>query len=248
MSSVTARAPAKVNLELAVGGPRLDGYHDLATAYHAISLYDEVIASDSDELTVSMSAGTGIPVDDVPEDESNLAAAAALALARYVGREARVALHITKGIPVAGGMAGGSADAAAALVACDALWGTGLSRAELAELATGLGSDVPFSMLGGTAMGTGRGEVLAPVLARGRFEWVAALAEDGLSTPAVYRELDRLRGDSAVPEPRVSDELMAALRAGDADELGRAMRSDLQDAACALRPVLRQTLDTGREA
>ncbi|HEX7187439.1 MAG TPA: 4-(cytidine 5'-diphospho)-2-C-methyl-D-erythritol kinase [Actinomycetes bacterium] len=248
MSSVTARAPAKVNLELAVGGPRLDGYHDLATAYHAISLYDEVIASDSDELTVSMSAGTGIPVDDVPEDESNLAAAAALALARYVGREARVALHITKGIPVAGGMAGGSADAAAALVACDALWGTGLSRAELAELATGLGSDVPFSLLGGTAMGTGRGEVLAPVLARGRFEWVAALAEDGLSTPAVYRELDRLRGGRAVPEPRVSDGLMAALRAGDADELGRAMRNDLQDAACALRPVLRQTLDTGREA
>jgi len=159
-----------------------------------------------------------------------------------------VALHITKGIPVAGGMAGGSADAAAALVACDALWGTGLSRAELAELAVGLGSDVPFSLLGGTAMGTGRGEVLAPVLARGRFEWVAALAEDGLSTPAVYRELDRLRGGRAVPEPRVSDGLMAALRAGDADELGRAMRNDLQDAACALRPVLRQTLDTGREA
>ena len=235
MSSVIARAPAKVNLELSVGPLRRDGYHDVATAYHAISLYDEVIATHSDGLAVSVSAATGVPVEDVPQDPSNLAAAAAMALARHVGRAPDVALHITKGIPVAGGMAGGSADAAAALVACDALWGTGLSRTELTAIGARLGSDVPFSLLGGTAMGTGRGEVLAPVLARGTFQWVVALADGGLSTPAVYAECDRLRGDAEVPEPRVSDELMAALRAGDSDALGASMHNDLQEAACSLR-------------
>jgi len=248
MPSVTVRAPAKINLDLAVGPLRSDGFHDVATAYHAVSLYDEVIATESDGLVVSVSAGTGVPVEDVPQDPSNLAAAAAMALARHVGRAPDVALHITKGIPVAGGMAGGSADAAAALVACDALWGTALPRAEIAGLAAGLGSDVPFALLGGTAMGTGRGEVLAPVLARGTFQWVVALADGGLSTPAVYAECDRLRGETPVPEPRVGDALMAALRAGDADALGAALRNDLQEAACTLRPRLRQTLETGQEA
>lgn len=248
MSSVIARAPAKINLHLSVGPLRRDGYHDVATAYHAVSLHDEVIASDSEGLAVSVSAGTGVPVGDVPEDPSNLAAAAAMALARHVGRSPDVALHITKGIPVAGGMAGGSADAAAALVACDALWGTGLSRGELSALAAQVGSDVPFSLTGGTAIGTGRGEVLAPVLARGRFQWVAALADGGLSTPDVYAECDRLRDGHQVPEPRVGSDLMAALRAGDADALGAALHNDLEEAACSLRPALRQTLGTGREA
>jgi 4-diphosphocytidyl-2-C-methyl-D-erythritol kinase len=248
MSSVIVRAPAKINLHLSVGPMRRDGYHDVATAYHAVSLHDEVIASDSDGLAVSVSAGTGVPVEDVPQDPSNLAASAAMALARHVGRSPDVALHITKGIPVAGGMAGGSADAAAALVACDALWGTGLSRGELSALGAQVGSDVPFSLTGGTAIGTGRGEVLAPVLARGRFQWVAALADGGLSTPDVYAECDRLREGHEVPEPRVRSDLMAALRAGDADALGAALHNDLEEAACSLRPALRQTLDTGRVA
>jgi 4-diphosphocytidyl-2-C-methyl-D-erythritol kinase len=248
MSSVIVRAPAKINLHLSVGPLRRDGYHDVATAYHAVSLHDEVIASDSDGLAVSVSAGTGVPVEDVPQDPSNLAAAAAMALARHVGRSPDVALHITKGIPVAGGMAGGSADAAAALVACDALWSTGLSRGELSALGAQVGSDVPFSLTGGTAVGTGRGEVLAPVLARGRFQWVAALADGGLSTPEVYAECDRLREGRDLPEPRVGSDLMAALRAGDADALGAALHNDLEEAACSLRPALRQTLGTGRQA
>lgn len=248
MSSVTARAPAKINLELAVGGARRDGFHDVATAYHAISLYDEVTATPADRLAVTVDGATGVPVGDVPLDSTNLAAAAAVALARHVGVDPDVQLHIAKGIPVAGGMAGGSADAAAAIVACDALWQTGLSRAELAHVAARLGSDVPFSLVGGTALGTGRGEVLTPVLARGRFEWVVALADGGLSTPAVYAECDRLRAGQVLPEPRVSDAMMAALRAGDPDQLGPAMRNDLQDAACSLRPALKQTLATGREA
>jgi 4-diphosphocytidyl-2-C-methyl-D-erythritol kinase len=248
MTSVTVRAPAKVNLGLAVGPPRGDGFHDVATAYHAISLHDELVAAASDELTVSVTTADGVAVDDVPQDASNLAVAAALALAERTGVEPLARLHVTKAIPVAGGMAGGSADAAAALVACDALWQTGLPRAELLELAGGLGSDVPFSLVGGTALGTGRGEVLTPVLARGRFEWVVAVADGGLSTPAVYAECDRLRGKARVPEPRVSDALMAALRTGDAEALGAALHNDLQDAACVLRPDLRLTLETGADA
>ncbi|MEO7982164.1 MAG: 4-(cytidine 5'-diphospho)-2-C-methyl-D-erythritol kinase [Sporichthyaceae bacterium] len=248
MTSVTVRAPAKVNLGLAVGAPRPDGFHDVATAYHAISLHDELVAADGDDLTISVTTADGLPLDDVPQDASNLAVAAALALAERAGVEPRARLHLTKAIPVAGGMAGGSADAAAALVACDALWQTGLARTELLEIAGELGSDVPFSLVGGTALGTGRGEVLTPVLARGRFEWVVAVADGGLSTPTVYAECDRLRGDLAVLEPRVSDALMAALRAGDAVALGAALHNDLEDAACSLRPELRETLRTGAQA
>ena len=248
MSSVTVRAPAKINLGLSVGGPRADGFHDVATAYHAISLQDELVAAASEELSIALTTADGIPLDDVPQDRSNLAVAAALALAERAGVEPLVRLHITKSIPVAGGMAGGSADAAAALVACDALWQTGLSRSELAELAAALGSDVPFSLVGGTALGTGRGEVLTPVLARGRFHWVVAIADGGLSTPDVYAECDRLRGGTPVPEPRVADALMAALRTGDADALGAALHNDLQKAACSLRPSLRETLETGTQA
>ena len=248
MSSVTVRAPAKINLGLSVGGPRVDGFHDVATAYHAISLQDELVAAASEELSVAVTTADGIPLDDVPQDRSNLAVAAALALAERARVEPLVRLHITKSIPVAGGMAGGSADAAAALVACDALWQTGLSRSELGELAAALGSDVPFSLVGGTALGTGRGEVLTPVLARGRFHWVVAIADGGLSTPAVYAECDRLRDGIPVPEPRVADALMAALRTGDADALGAALHNDLQDAACSLRPPLRETLQTGAQA
>ena len=248
MPSVTARAPAKVNVGLSVGAPRKDGFHDVATAYHAISLHDELVAAEADELSISVTTSDGEPVDGVPQDRTNLAVAAALALAERAGVEPLVRLHVTKAIPVAGGMAGGSADAAAALVACDALWRTGLSRTELLELAAGLGSDVPFSLVGGTALGTGRGEVLTPVLARGRFEWVVAIADDGLSTPEVYAECDRLREGRVLPDPRVPDGLMAALRSGDADALGAALHNDLQEAACSLRPELRETLETGAEA
>ena len=248
MTSVTVRAPAKVNLGLSVGGLRPDGFHEVATAYHAIALYDELVAASSDELSITVTTADGIPVDDVPQDQSNLAVAAALALADRTGVEPLVRLHVTKSIPVAGGMAGGSADAAAALVACDALWQTSLPRGELLSIAAALGSDVPFALVGGTALGTGRGEVLTPVLARGRFSWVVAVADGGLSTPQVYAECDRLRGGRAPAEPRLPDALLAALRAGDADALGAALHNDLQDAACSLRPELEQTLDTGRQA
>jgi 4-diphosphocytidyl-2-C-methyl-D-erythritol kinase len=248
MSPVSVVAPAKLNLSLAVGGPRPDGYHDLATVYHAVSLFDEITATTGKGMTVTIEAASGIDVDMVPLDETNLAAQAALLLAEQTGQDPDVSLHIRKGIPVAGGLAGGSADAAGALIACDALWGTGLGRSELLALAAHLGSDVPFAVMGGTALGVGRGEHLTPALARGRFEWVFAVAEEGLSTPQVYSECDRLRDGRVLPEPRVSDAMMSALRSGDAVALGQALQNDLQPAACSLRPQLLLTMEVGDDA
>ena len=242
---VTVRVPAKINLELRVGGPRADGFHELATVFHAVSLHDEVVATPAAELAVTVE---GAQAERVPVGEDNLAARAALLLADRTGLSPDVHLHIRKGIPVAGGMAGGSADAAAALLACDVLWHTGLAREELHALAAELGSDVPFALLGGTAIGTGRGERLTPALARGEYHWVAVVADHGLSTPAVYREIDRLRSDRVLPEPRVSDRLMHALRAGDAVALGEALANDLEAAACSLDPELERTLGIGRRA
>jgi len=243
---VTVRAPAKINLELRVGVPRADGFHELATVFHAVSLFDDVTATEREEgITVTVE---GMQADLVPLDGSNLAVRAARLLAERTGIEAGVHLHVHKGIPVAGGMAGGSADAAATLVACDILWRCGLSRDELVTLAGELGSDVPFALLGGTAIGTGRGERLTPALARGDYHWVLAVADHGLSTPAVYAEADRLRAERVLPEPRVSDQLMQALRAGDPAALGRVLVNDLQPAACSLAPTLRRTLTVGRQA
>ncbi len=243
--SVTARAPAKVNLHLGVGPLRLDGFHDLATVFQAVSLYDEVTVSPSDELTVEVEGdGAGA----VPTDASNLAAQAVIALADRVGRKPSVRIVIRKGIPVAGGMAGGSADAAGALIACDALWRTDVGADVMHELASQLGSDVPFCLVGGTALGAGRGERLTTVLGRGTYHWVFAVADGGLSTPAVYGELDRMRGASTVTAPEVPDELLAALRAGDARRLAPLLSNDLQAPALHLKPALRRTLEAGRDA
>ncbi|GGU85882.1 4-diphosphocytidyl-2-C-methyl-D-erythritol kinase [Streptomyces albospinus] len=250
--SVTVRVPAKVNVQLAVGGRRPDGFHDLANVFLAVGLHDEVTVTPADTLTLTC---TGPDADQVPLDESNLAARAALALAARHGREANVHLHIAKDIPVAGGMAGGSADAAAALLACDTLWGTGTSRDELLTLCAELGSDVPFSLVGGAALGRGRGELLEPLAVGGTFHWVFAVADGGLSTPAVYKECDRLRDASGrgattadIPDPEPSPALLDALRTGDATALAAALENDLQAAALSLRPSLAATLAAGTDA
>jgi 4-diphosphocytidyl-2-C-methyl-D-erythritol kinase len=248
MSSVTVRVPGKVNLALSVGAPSLDGYHPIATVFHAVSVHDHVVASGAPGAGVSLTVRGALPgVDSIPTDDTNLAWRAAVALAEHAGVAADVALEIHKGIPVAGGMAGGSADAAATLVACDALWALGTPREALEGLAAQLGSDVPFLLHGGTALGLGRGEQLTPVLARGAFTWVFAVADGALSTPVVYRECDRLRGDRPVPEPRVPDAVLSALGAGDAAELGAALVNDLEAAAVSLRPALSQVLEVGRD-
>lgn len=244
---VVVAAPAKVNLSLRVGPPRADGFHPLATVYQAIGLYDEIVVRPAADRTLSVVAD-GVDVSDVPEDGTNLALRAADALAAHHALDEGVTMTIRKRIPVAGGMAGGSADAAGALVACDALWGTSTRPEELRAIAATLGSDVPFCLVGGTALGTGRGEVVTPAMSRGRYWWVVAVADDGLSTPQVYGELDRLRDRGAAVEPETPDGLMAALMSGDVARVGEHLDNDLQRAAVSLRPELADLLDAGLEA
>ncbi|MFJ3405699.1 4-(cytidine 5'-diphospho)-2-C-methyl-D-erythritol kinase [Promicromonospora sp. NPDC090134] len=247
--SVRVRAPGKVNLGLRVGPVGDDGYHPLATIFQAVSLFEEVTATQ-----VAPGAGISLTVsgpqaDVVPTDETNLAWRAAALLAERTGLPADVQLHLTKGVPVAGGMAGGSADAAAALVACDALWEAGIPRPDLVELAAELGADVPFSLLGHTAVGTGRGDLLTPAMTRGEFHWCFATQREGLSTPTVFRRFDELAGPST-PRVAPTDDtaIMHALRAGDAVALGKALHNDLEGPALDLRPELAGVLEVATES
>jgi len=249
VTAVTARAPAKVNLQLAVGPLRAHGYHDVVTVYHAVSLFDEVTVAPADADSVVV---TGEGADSVPADDTNLAARAATALAQAVGPGCQdspgLAIRISKRIPVAAGLAGGSADAAATLVACNELWRTGLSQAELCELAADIGSDVAFGLVGGTAIGVGRGERVTPALAAGSYHWVLAFATGGLSTAQVYATWDRIHGGSGQPgAPELDNKLMAALRLGHPGDVASRLSNDLQPAAISLRPELRRTLAAGTE-
>lgn len=241
--AVTARAPGKVNLELGVGPVREDGYHPLATVYQAVGLYEDVTAATADEWGVTV---RGRDAELVPTDESNLALRAAMLLADEVGGDIEpVHLTIHKSIPVAGGMAGGSADAAAALVACEALWAADMSKADLDPVAARLGSDVPFLLHGGTAVGSGRGEIITPVLAKGLYHWVfVPTPSEGLSTPAVYRTFDVLTSGREVPDPEPSPAMMAALRLGDPEALADVLTNDLQEAAIHLQPRIGEVIET----
>ena len=244
---VVVRVPAKINLQLAVGPLGSDGFHEVTTVFQAISLFDDVSIRFAPEnsgiaLTLSGATASGVPVDD-----ENLAVRSAKLMADKFDLTTNLAIHLKKEIPVAGGMAGGSADAAGIIVAMDSLFDIGLSRDEMEAIASQLGSDVPFGISGGVAIGRGRGDQLTPVLNRGNYHWVLALAGQGLSTPAVYQECDRLREGLDIANPQVSDSMMQALRAGDATALGMALSNDLQAAACSLRPALRLVLDVGRD-
>ena len=247
--SVRVRAPGKINVFLEVGRLQDDGYHEIATAFQAVSLFEEVVASHDDEFSVSV-AGS-VSVLGVPQDESNLALRAARLLAEETGYHGGVRLDVFKQVPVAGGMGGGSADAAAALVACDALWGMGLSAADLQRLGARLGADVPFALLGGTAIGTGRGDELSPALAKSRFDWVLVPNDVGVSTPEAYRTLDLHREEhrdvigSAPEMPEVDVDVLHALRQGDPDMLASCLRNDLQAATLRLRPDLGEVLERG---
>ncbi|NNH70087.1 4-(cytidine 5'-diphospho)-2-C-methyl-D-erythritol kinase [Nocardia uniformis] len=241
-SPVIVRAPSKVNLHLGVGDLRDDGYHDLTTVFQALSLGDDVKIAPSDTLAVKV---TGEGAADVPTDRTNLVWKAAVRLAHLDGRAPLVEIAIDKGIPVAGGMAGGSADCAAALVGLNELWELGLSREDLSDIAAELGSDVPFALHGGTALGRGRGEKLLPVLSRNSFHWVLALAKGGLSTPAVFNELDRLREVGDPPRLGPPEALLQALASGDPHQLAPLLGNDLQAAALSLKPELRRTLRAG---
>lgn len=247
--SVRVRAPGKVNIVLRVGALQDDGYHDLATAFQALSIYEYVTATPAPDFSVEV-AGT-VALDRVPTDGRNIAIRAARLLARETGYTGGAHLSIEKHVPVTGGMGGGSADAAATLVACDALWGTNVGRDRLLAIARELGADVPFAIVGGTAVGTGRGDVLSPALATGQFEWVLAISDQGLSTPEVYAELDEHRARHrhdiapAPAAPSVPNEALQALRAGDAHMLAEVLSNDLQAAALHLAPGLGRVLELG---
>ncbi len=242
---MTVRVPGKVNLYLAVGDRRADGYHELTTVFHAVSLVDEITVRGADVLSLEFS---GEGADELPTDQRNLAWQAAELMAEHVGRAPDVSVAIDKSIPVAGGMAGGSADAAAVLVAINELWELGLPRRDLHALAAQLGSDVPFALHGGTALGSGRGEELTTVLARNTFHWVLAFANGGLATAAVYTELDRLREIGAPPRLADQGPVLAALAAGDPHRLAPLLGNELQPAAVSLDPSLRRALRAGVEA
>jgi len=238
---VTVRVPAKINLHLAVGALHADGFHDIVTVFHAVSLFDEVSVVTAETPSIEVH---GEGVTEVPVDETNLAWRAVQLLAESVDRDVNIRLVLRKGIPVAGGMAGGSADAAATLVGLSTLWKLDLTRDELAVLAAELGSDVTFALYGGTAMGTGRGEQIVPVLSRHQQHWVIALHRGGLSTPAVFRELDRLRG-AVEPAERPVEPVLEAIASGDPHQLALRLGNDLQTAAVSMAPDLRRTLRAG---
>ena len=241
------RVPAKVNLQLSVGPREANGYHNLVSVFQAVSIFDDVTVTKSHEgsgVTISV---TGEQTHGVPEDHSNLAVKAAHLIAEKFDIDVDVHIEVKKSIPVAGGMAGGSADAAATLVAMDALYKLEATREELLELGSQLGSDVPFMIAGGTAVGTGRGDQLTAALSRGTYHWVFALSTVGLSTPAVYGECDRMRAELEVAEPKVSDGLMQALLSGNPELVGKALSNDLQNPACSLRPALSLVLEVGRD-
>ncbi|WP_028047315.1 4-(cytidine 5'-diphospho)-2-C-methyl-D-erythritol kinase [Cellulomonas sp. URHE0023] len=242
---VRVRAPGKINLSLRVGPLEADGYHPVSTVFQAVSVFEEVVATPAADRTLTAS---GPQSERVPTDSTNLALRAASLLAERAGIDDGVHLHLHKGVPVAGGMAGGSADAAAALLACDALWRTGMSRDDLLELAAELGADVPFALSGHTAVGSGRGHLLTPALSRGEFHWAFAVQDRGLSTARVYGAFDELADAPQVPDAEDDVPLMQALRAGDPRALGAALHNDLQLAALSLDPGLAEPLAVAQDA
>jgi 4-diphosphocytidyl-2-C-methyl-D-erythritol kinase len=248
---VHTRAPGKINVFLKVGTLLEDGYHDVAIAYQAVSLYEDVRAFEAPDFSVTVTGD--VELSRVPTDATNIAIKAARLLARTTGYRGGVRLEIEKHVPVTGGMGGGSADAAATLLACDALWGTNVPRDQMLELAAQLGADVPFAFTGGTAIGTGRGDQLSPALAKGQFQWVLAVSDFGLSTPEVYSELDMHRARHsqdifpAPVAPSVDTDVLQALRAGDPHMLAEALYNDLQAPAIHLQPSLSAVIELGEQ-
>ena len=246
-STVTVRVPAKVNLQLAVGPREADGFHNLVTVFQAISIYDDVTITKTTPGSGITIAITGDHTHGVPADSTNLAVRAAQLIADDYDFAVDIHIDVVKSIPVAGGMAGGSADAAAVIVGLNDLFNLEMSREEMLEFGAQLGSHVPFMITGGTAIGQGRGDQLTAALSRGTYHWVLALSTVGLSTPAVYQECDRLRAGLDIAAPQTSDALMQSLLAADPKAVGLALQNDLQSAACSLRPALTLVLDVGEE-
>jgi 4-diphosphocytidyl-2-C-methyl-D-erythritol kinase len=243
VSSVRARAAAKINLHLGVGAVRDDDYHDLCTVYQAITLFDRVVAEPWHSWRIETRAEPYVDRNAVPGVGDNIVTRAGALLAELHDIEPKADLVVDKAIPVAGGLAGGSADAAATLVVLDELWCLQTPRDELMSLAAQLGSDVPFALVGGTGHGTGRGELVEPVPDPGEWWWVVVPQREGLSTSAVYRHFDDMVPDAGTPAS--SDNLVSALATGDPRTLAAALHNDLQRPAFDLRPELRALISLG---
>jgi len=242
-SSVIARAPGKINLVLRVGRRRADGYHDLLTCFQAVDVWETVALSPADEFSIAVSGDVNL--GEIPLDGNNLAMKAVAAVARATGRTDAVAILIDKKVPVGGGMGGGSADAAATLIAINELWHTGLSQVELLTIAAELGSDVSFLLEGGTAIGRGRGEILEPIKSLA-FSWVIVPSMEHLATPGVYGRLDELRADVDVVLPEsLPDAFLDALYRGDPEALAPHLINDMAQASLDLEPELEATLEKG---
>jgi 4-diphosphocytidyl-2-C-methyl-D-erythritol kinase len=247
-AEVRVSAPAKINLHLGVGPVEEDGYHPLVTVFQAVDLYDELTLRESPRTSLTVS-GDGVEVAGVPRDESNLVLRAVRALAEHHARDdLTAAMHLRKRIPVAGGLAGGSADAAAALLGLDSLYELRTGRLVLSRIAAGLGSDVPFCLHGGTALGTGRGEQLAPLMTRGDYWWVLVPDASGLSTREIYEIYDGIHGALSLPAPEPPTGMTAALRVGDVEQVGAQLYNDLQAAVLSVRPDLDDVVQAGRDA
>lgn len=245
--SLTVRSAAKINLMLGVGAPRPDGFHTLVTVYQAISLYDDLMVTAAGELTVETHAADHVSTDLLPPPGQNIVDRAAAVLSAHHGRDVTGHVNVDKAIPIAGGLAGGSADAAAALVGLDRLHDLRTTDDDLLALAARLGSDVPFALLGGTALGLGHGELLTSVADHGSWWWVVVPNPVGMSTPAVYARFDELNPD-APADPGATDVLLEAVASGDAHRLAAALRNDLEPAAFDLRSELVGLIERGRAA
>lgn len=267
MSIWRATAHSKVNLHLGVGDAREDGYHELVTVFQGLNIADDVtlrvqdtyVAEIAEVVQSCRAEAAGQRMLDVPEDRRNLAwraveAVAAAYAQKHAGADFPVVdIHMNKRIPAAGGMAGGSADAAASLVLADRIYAQHLQVAELGmstltQLAAGLGADVPFMLHGNTMLGTGRGDELTSLMARGNYHWVMALSNKGLSTPEVFHKLDELRAKEELHAHLDITEVSQALLSGDPHRLAGTLHNDLQPAALSLRPDLRTALLAGERA
>jgi 4-diphosphocytidyl-2-C-methyl-D-erythritol kinase len=252
-----ATAFGKINLFFKVGPLLENGYHQVASLYQAVNLPETVIAELASDWEVTVTGNIDAAhLKGVPTNRNNLVVKAAKAAggALRFRRVPRLAFTIHKNVPVAGGMGGGSADAAAALLAAEAAWGRKLAPEDRFAVAAELGADVPFALLGGSAIGVGTGHELEPIAQRATLHWVLVPNDFGLSTPAVYAELDRLRdmrGDNPkwVEEAAVNQLLVRALKQGaSAEEIAPLLHNDLQEAAVSLRPELQEILDLADRA